>query len=233
MPDNISQKAEKEIAFHLDAHYRLIIAIVVSLIVAFAIKSALPVTETILISWISFAFSLIIPEWITIITIHPRDLHKIATLQDSSRTFIFLFVLAGSLISLLSIAFLMKSPEHASTAQVTGHVILTISSVIISWWLVHTVFTLRYAHQYYDTNNDDGSKKPACGLEFPNEKEPDYLDFVYYSFNIGVAFQVSDINITSRKMRRLTWIHSLISFAFNTAIVALSINITSEIISKQ
>jgi len=232
MPDNISQKAEKEIAFHLDAHYRLLIAIVVSTVVAFAIKSVLPATETILISWISFAFSLIIPEWITIITIHPRDLHKVATLQDSSRTFIFLFVLAGSLISLLSIAFLMKSPEQASTAQVTGHVILTISSVIISWWLVHTVFTLRYAHVYYDTRNDDGSTKPACGLDFPNEKEPDYLDFVYYSFNIGVAFQVSDINITSRKMRRLTWVHSLISFAFNTAIVALSINITSELISK-
>jgi len=232
MPENISQKAEKEIAFHLDAHYRLIIAIAVSAIVAFFIKSALPLTETILISWISFAFSLIIPEWITIITIHPRDLHKIATLQDSSRTFIFLFVLAGSLISLLSIAFLMRSPENASTAQVTGHVVLTISSVIISWWLVHTVFTLRYAHLYYDTDKDDGSKKPACGLDFPGEKEPDYLDFVYYSFNIGVAFQVSDVNITSQKMRRLTWIHSLIAFAFNTAIVALSINITSELISK-
>jgi uncharacterized membrane protein len=232
MPDNISHKAEKEIAFHLDAHLRLIIAIVVSTIVACFIKSALPVTETILITWISFAFSLIIPEWITIITLHPRDIHKVATLQDSSRTFIFLFVLVGSLISLLSIAFLMKSPDHASTSQVTGHVVLTISSVIVSWWLVHTAFTLRYAHLYYDTSNDDGSKKPACGLDFPEEKEPDYLDFVYYSFNIGVAFQVSDVNITSRKMRRLTWIHSLIAFAFNTAIVALSINITSELISK-
>lgn len=233
MPDNISEKTEKEIAFHLDAHHRLIIAIVVSTAVAFFIKSALPVTETILVSWICFAFSLIVPEWITIVTVHPRDLRKIATLQDSSRTFIFLFVLAGSLISLLSIAFLMKSPEHATAAQVTGHILLTISSVIVSWWLVHTVFTLRYAHQYYDTRNDDGSKKPACGLDFPGEKEPDYFDFVYYSFNIGVAFQVSDVNVTSRKMRRLTWVHSLISFAFNTAIVALSINITSELISKQ
>jgi len=232
MPDSTSRKVEKDIAFHLDAHYRLMIAIVVSSIVAFFIRSALPVTETILISWISFAFSLIIPEWITILTIHPRDLRKIAKLQDSSRTFIFLFVLVGSLISLLSIAFLMKSPEKASTAEVTGHVVLTISSVIVSWWLVHTVFTLRYAHLYYDTNNDDGSTKPACGLDFPNETEPDYFDFVYFSFNIGVAFQVSDVNITSKKMRRLTWIHSLIAFAFNTAIVALSINITSELISK-
>lgn len=231
MPESISSKPKK-FAFHFDAHYRLIIAIIVSAIVAFFVKALLPVTETILITWICFAFSLIVPEWITILSAHPRDVRKYASIQDSSRTFIFLFVLSGAMVSLLSIVFLMKSPKDATEAQVITHISLTIGSVIVSWWLVHTVFTLRYAHLYYDTRNDQGKEIPACGLNFPEEKEPDYLDFVYFAFNLGVAFQVSDVAITSRRVRRLAWVHSLISFVFNTAIVALSINITSELISN-
>lgn len=231
MPENISRKP-KNFAFHFDAHYRLIIAIVISAIVAYSVYSSFPGTETILITWISFAISLIIPEWITILSAHPRDVRKYASIQDSSRTFIFLFVLIGAMISLLSIIFLMKSPKEATESQIIGHISLTIGSVIVSWWLVHTVFTLRYAHLYYDTHNDKGQEIPACGLNFPDEKEPDYLDFVYFSFNLGVAFQVSDVAITSRRVRRLAWVHSLISFVFNTAIVALSINITSELISN-
>ncbi|WP_295767270.1 DUF1345 domain-containing protein [uncultured Mucilaginibacter sp.] len=233
MPENKSTQKTKTLAAHLDAHVRLIIAIVVSAVAAYIFSSNLPVTETILMTWISFAFSIIIPEWITILSVHPRDVRKYASIQDSSRTFIFLFVLSGAVISLLSIIFLMKSPKEATETQVIGHVALNIGSVIISWWLVHTVFTLRYAHLYYDTHNDQGDAVQAGGLNFPQEDEPDYLDFVYFSFNLGVAFQVSDVAITSRKIRRLVWVHSLISFVFNTAIVALSINITSELISNR
>ncbi|MDT3402536.1 DUF1345 domain-containing protein [Mucilaginibacter terrae] len=232
MPESINSKP-KNLAFHFDAHYRLIMAIIISAIVAFAVQSSFPGTETILLTWISFAISLIIPEWITILSAHPREVRKYASIQDSSRTFIFLFVLIGAMISLLSIIFLMRSPKSATESQVLGHIALTMGSVIVSWWLVHTVFTLRYAHLFYDTHNDQGQQIPAGGLNFPEEKEPDYLDFVYFSFNLGVAFQVSDVAITSRKMRRLVWIHSLIAFVFNTAIVALSINITSELLSTK
>jgi uncharacterized membrane protein len=222
----------QKLPFHVDAHHRLIIAIVVSTVAAYLFNNFLPGTETILVTWMCFAFSLIVPEWITILSAHPREVRKIATLQDSSRTIIFLFVLGGAVISLLSIFFLMQSPQNATAAQVTTHVALTIGSVITSWWLVHTVFTLRYAHLYYDTSNDEGQPVQACGLNFPGTKNPDYMDFVYFAFNLGVAFQVSDVAIESQKMRRLAWLHSLISFAYNTAIVALSINITSELIAQ-
>jgi uncharacterized membrane protein len=105
------------------------------------------------------------------------------------------------------------------------------TAVIISWWLVHTVFTMRYAHLYYTT--DEGKKTPLGGLEFPgNDKEPDYLDFVYFSFVVGMTFQVSDVEISSKQIRRLAWAHGLIAFAFNTAIVALSINVISGLVSK-
>jgi uncharacterized membrane protein len=77
---------------------------------------------------------------------------------------------------------------------------------------------------------DDEKDKVTGGLEFPDEKNPDYLDFVYFSFVVGMTFQVSDVEISSRPIRRLVLLHGLISFAFNTAIVALSINVISSLV---
>jgi uncharacterized membrane protein len=105
------------------------------------------------------------------------------------------------------------------------------TAVVVSWWLVHTVFTMRYAHLFYTVT--DGHRTPTGGLEFPgDDKEPDYLDFVYFSFVIGMTFQVSDVEISSKQIRRLAWAHGLIAFAFNTAIEALSINVISGLVSK-
>ncbi len=233
MPTAGRSETQKKLPFHIDAHHRLITAIVVGIVTAFVAKDFLPNTETILVTWMCFALVNIVFDWWIILKAHPQEVRKMATIQDSSRTIIFLFIVVGTIISLLSIAFLMKSPEHATSSQVTFHVLLNISSVVISWWLVHTVFTLRYAHNYYDKVDDNGEEKPGCGLKFPGEDKPDYMDFVYFSFNLGVAFQVSDVAITSSKMRRLVWVHSLISFAYNTAIVALTINIVSGLLSNK
>ena len=114
--------------------------------------------------------------WVTIIYAHPREVKKIAKLQDSSRTFIFLFVVIASLVSMVAVLFLLKSGKQHS-GHLDERVLLAISAVFISWWLVHTVFTLRYAHMYYDTDTDDGGTKPFGGLDFPGDlKYPDYLD---------------------------------------------------------
>jgi uncharacterized membrane protein len=173
-------------------------------------------------------------DWVIILSSHPREVRKIASIQDSSRTLIFLFVIGASIISLLAILFLLKSSKDVSKEVVTAHVILAMASVLVSWWLVHTIFTLRYAHLFYATDTDgDQNKKLHGGLEFPgNEKEPDYLDFVYFSFVVGMTFQVSDVEISSRHIRRLAWMHGMVSFAFNTAIVALSINVISGLVAQ-
>lgn len=76
-------------------------------------------------------------------------------------------------------------------------------------------------------------KQKPGGLEFPNEKKPDYLDFTYFAFVIGMTFQVSDVDITSKRIRRLAWMHGVLSFAFNTIIVALTINIISGLVQKK
>ena len=88
---------------------------------------------------------------------------------------------------------------------------------------MHTIFTFHYAHLYYFKNMDDTTEgKP---LDFPGKTKPDYLDFAYFSFVIGMTFQVSDIEIPSRTIRRTVLAHSLLSFALNTFVVALTINL--------
>jgi uncharacterized membrane protein len=140
-----------------------------------------------------------------------------------------LFVIFASLISLSAILFLLKSTKGQVGADVTGHILLAMAAVFVSWWLVHTLFTMRYAHMYYNST-DNGQTTIVGGLQFPEENEPDYMDFVYFSFVIGMTFQVSDVEISDRHIRRLAWMHGLISFAFNTAIVALSINVISSLV---
>lgn len=222
---------KKNFLLRLDAHYRLYLAMLIGAVTFFFVKHNPSVPAVTLTTWIAIASTIIVLDWITILWAHPKDIRKIASLEDSSRVMIFVFVMAASLVSLIAILLLLKSAKGASDDTVAGYIILAMTAVIISWWLVHTVFTMRYAHLYYST--DEGKKTPIGGLEFPGEeKEPDYLDFVYFSFVIGMTFQVSDVEISTKQIRRLAWMHGLIAFAFNTAIVALSINVISGMVSK-
>jgi uncharacterized membrane protein len=232
MPQKAQTKTK--VFFSLDAHHRLLISLGVAAITLFFTWAHFSAPTVALVTWIAFGLCVIIMDWIIILTAHPADIRKIASIEDSSRTLIFLFVIVASLMSLLAILFLLISAKNQSDAVVTARVFLAMGSVIVSWWLVHTIFTLRYAHMYYAIDPDDDKKlKHLGGLEFPgDEKEPDYLDFVYFSFVVGMTFQVSDVEISARSIRRLAWIHGLISFAFNTAIVALSINVISGMVSK-
>jgi uncharacterized membrane protein len=214
----------------MDAQHRFMISLVISAIAFFLVDGRYSTPSVILFTWMSFALSVIIMIWITFLSSHPREVRKIAKLQDSSRAMLFAFVIVASVVSLTAVFFLLKASK-GNHANVDSHIFLAITAVFISWWLVHTIFTTRYAHMYYDTDKDDGSPRKGGGLQFPDETEPDYLDFVYFSFVIGMTFQVSDVEISSREIRRLAWLHGLISFVFNTAIVALSINVISGLVS--
>jgi uncharacterized membrane protein len=92
-------------------------------------------------------------------------------------------------------------------------------AILCSWFFVHTIFAFHYAHEYY---GDAGERR---GLTFPHESKPDYWDFLYFSFNFGAAGQTSDVVIVSKRMRRRALGHILVSFLFNTTILALALNI--------
>jgi uncharacterized membrane protein len=97
--------------------------------------------------------------------------------------------------------------------------------VVASWTVTHTVFALHYAHHYYGDGPAPGADDDRGGLAFPGEEPPDYWDFLYFSFVVGMTCQVSDVQVTSRAMRRMTLMHGVLSFFFNTVILALSVNL--------
>jgi uncharacterized membrane protein len=110
-----------------------------------------------------------------------------------------------------------------------AHVALVAVTLLLSWLMTHTVFAFRYAHEYYQWDEALGAIEK--GLDFPGEEPPDYWDFFYFALVLGMTFQVSDVQITSRKLRRLAALHGLLGFLFNTVILALSVNIGAGLVS--
>lgn len=218
----------------LDAHHRLYITLAVALLVFLAATFGVHYPVNLMLTWLAYAVCSLFFAWITIFSSHPKEVSKIAHQQDSSRTLVFLFVVGAAVISLMAVLVLLQGASGLSKSAAHLHVLLSIACVIVSWWLVHTVFTLRYAHFYYCGMEHEGelADEPEGGLEFPGKLEPDYLDFAYFSFVIGMTFQVSDVEISSRRIRRLSLMHALISFAFNTVILALSINVILGLFQK-
>ncbi|WP_420148139.1 DUF1345 domain-containing protein [Spirosoma sp.] len=212
---------------HFDSNHRLLISLAVAALTFFIVPYSRSSPIHLTIVWISFALSVLILAWITIFVAHPRDLPTLSRMEDSSRLLILLVVVAAAMASIVAVIYLLGStnkqdPNHQLKILVAG------LAVISSWFLVHTVFTLRYAHYFY--GDDPKQKKRPGGLDFPNEPEPDYLDFAYFSFVIGMTSQVSDVTIGSKSIRRIALMHGVLSFAFNAIIVALTISGLSSLL---
>jgi len=112
---------------------------------------------------------------------------------------------------------------HASRSGGLLEVALAASSLLLAWLFMNTIFALHYAHEFYGDRGGKGS-----GLDFPGTREPDYWDFVYFAFVIGMTFQVSDVQISERQIRRVALAHAVIAFFFNVIIIALSVNVVAS-----
>ena len=152
-----------------------------------------------------------------------------AARQDLGRWLILFVVIAGALVSMAALAVIQKSLKAAQGDESVLYLGLIVLTIVLSWSLVHTVFTLHYAHGYYGPTDDlDDEDGLVGGLEFPSENQPDYWDFMYFSYVVGMTAQVSDVQVSGRQLRRLTLIHGVVSFFFNTIILALTINIVAS-----
>lgn len=210
-----------------DAHHRFFVAAVLSVLMYAGLAGRVSMMGHIFATWDFFSFCILVMAWVRIVSANPRNARASARLQDSSYTAIFVFVIFSACASLLALGILLgSSAKDLSGSRLAGHILLSVATVACSWTLVHTMFALRYAHLFY---NKSASAR-GSGLDFPEEKEPDYLDFAYFSFVIGMTFQVSDVQITSRAIRRLALVHGIVSFAFNMVILALTVNIISGLL---
>ncbi|CAA9197761.1 DUF1345 domain-containing protein [Flavobacterium sp. NPDC079362] len=216
----------------VDSHLRLYISVVIGIAVFFILGDMEKASIHWMSSWLAFSGTYLFLCWMTILSCHPRELHKIAEKQDSGRSLVMILILIASLISLIGIILFYRTSGEMKDNELLIHILLTILSAIFAWWLVHTTFTFKYAHLYYAVGEQKEGRHVYGGLDFPDENTPDYLDFCYFSFVLGTTFQVSDVNITARHIRRIALLHGLLSFFFNTIILALSINIIAGLIEK-
>jgi uncharacterized membrane protein len=149
-----------------------------------------------------------------------------AASDDPGRNVVLVVVLTSVVVGLASAVFILGQGPHVHDVHEKIIVyVLGLIAVISGWFVIHTVFTFRYAHLYY--YDDDNDNEADRGLTFPGCESPTDYDFAYFAFVIGMTFQVSDVQVTDSRVRRVVLFHGLISFAYNTAIVALVINLLS------
>ncbi len=145
--------------------------------------------------------------------------------QDEGAIMMLVVVACASLASLAAVvAFLGGAKQDANLKGI--YFLFAVATIILSWCVIHTMFSLHYVHEYYG----DGRDRRKGGLVFPGESRPDHWDFIYFSFVIGMTFQVSDVQVTSKALRHIVVLHGIVSFTFSVAILALAVNIGSNLI---
>jgi uncharacterized membrane protein len=174
-----------------------------------------------MVAWNATAATLLIQTWTRLRACDAASTELRAADDDPGRRAVFVLAILSSLFGFFGSTLLLRLARADATSD--AWLLPALLSVVLSWLLTHTEWTLRYAHLFYrgETNG---------GLLFPETERPDDLDFAYYSFTIGMCFQVSDVQISSREIRRATLLHSLIAFAFNTTILALTVNIAAQLL---
>ena len=154
----------------------------------------------------------------------PQQVRRRARLIDPRRWVILAIIVAAATVSLVALGFTLQREPHETPAALGARLALAGLTVVTSWMVTHVVFALHYAHHYYGDGPAPGDDDRG-GLAFPGDEQPDYWDFLYFSFVVGMTCQVSDVQVTSPAMRRITLIHGVLSFFFNTVILALSVNL--------
>jgi len=198
--------------------YGLVVGVAVALL---PVPMAWPLRA--LLGWCVGAAVYLVLAWWLAEVFDSKNTRQRAQAQDESSMVLFGVMVVAVLACVSSITLLLQQVKQLEGTQRVLHMALAMVALALSWLFIQTIFAFRYAHRYYQEEKRDEPDGP--GLVFPNQANPDYFDFLYYSFVIGMTSQVSDVQVSSREMRRLTLGHGILSFAFNVLIVALTINV--------
>jgi uncharacterized membrane protein len=178
------------------------------------------------VAWDVGAVVLLGLVWFFVVASDPVHTRCRAAAADPGRTAVWILVVLASSASLFAGAGAMRHSGAIAPDSRTLLILTSLLAVITAWTLTHTSFTLRYAHLYY-RDDDEGEG----GLDFPGDRAPDDFDFAYFAFTVGMCFQVSDVVVKSRQIRRLVLGHALLSFCYNTVILAMALNLLFGMLS--
>ena len=202
------------------ARTRLVVSVVAGVVAAAVFAALLPWELAVLGGWVVAAGAMLAWVLSTTLPLDAEGTAALATSEDNSRVLADVILVVASVASLVGVGFaLVKSGSEEGLAQ-AGTTALAVLTVVLSWSVVHTVYMLRYASLFYAERH---------GVDFNGDEQPDYRDFAYLAFTIGMTYQVSDTDLTSRAIRRTALHHALLSYLFGTVVVAMTINVIASL----
>jgi len=205
-------------------HARLFASLLIGVAVFFAVPSAERLATRILIGWDVAVAVYLVLAFVMIARFDLVLVHRRAASQDEGGLVILILTVLAAVASLVTIVAELGSACGTTTAPGNLYFAHAVLTILLSWTFIQVIFAFHYAHEFYG----EGRDRHVGGLEFPGDERPDYWDFIYFSFVVGMTFQVSDVQVTSKVIRRLVVAHGVVSFVFNVAILALMVNISSE-----
>ncbi|MEO8565405.1 MAG: DUF1345 domain-containing protein [Betaproteobacteria bacterium] len=214
-------------ALRLAPPMRLALVVVIAVAADVLTRHWLGPGTRLLLAWDIGALVYLFLAWMVVARSDEAMTRVRAQQYDQSGYVIFLLVTTAASASFVAIGFLAGNLKDLAFWPRAGYLTLTVAALLLSWLLIQTLFAFHYARLYYARPDGDEHQR---GLKFPDEGEPDYLDFAYYACVVGMTSQVSDVAVMARHMRRLTLIHGVLSFVYNITILTMSINIIGGLI---
>lgn len=213
---------------YLQVRTKLLISISAGLLSTLLLPADLPWVQRLIIGWNVLAWLYLFFLWRQIVHSTPQHTRQVACQQDESARQVLMLVSLGCVVSILAILFELGSAKQLSGSLKTLPLVLTGTTLVVSWLLLPTAFTMHYANLYYRPSTNT-TRLP---LLFPGKLTvPGYWDFAYFSFTIAVASQTADVMVASDDVRKVTLLQSVISFVFNMLILGLSINVGAGLLN--
>ncbi len=204
---------------------RLVVAACAGLVIGGVLAVFAPWQIALTGGWIATGAILLVWVWLVVLRFDGDATRGHATMEDPARSETGVVLLTAAVVSLLGVGFTLAKANNASGIAKAGLTVAAIATVAVSWGVVHTVFALRYAHLFYSD--------PVGGIDFKTGKsyDPDYRDFAYVAFTVGMTFQVSDTDIQSREIRHSVLSHALVAFLFGAVILAVTVNLVASLLA--
>ncbi|HXZ94279.1 MAG TPA: DUF1345 domain-containing protein [Burkholderiales bacterium] len=213
--------------FNSNGRRRLATAAAVGAVAALVLPASVFGASRFLLAWVAAIACFVALSYGIVVHATPELTERSAREQDQSGAVLIVLVVCAAAASLFAVTLVLSGAHRLGISRHVAFVLLAGLAVFSSWLLVHIGFAFHYAHRYYGDKAEPFGE-PDRGLVFPGKERPDYLDFAYFSFVIAMTAQVSDVQVTTHRMRRLVLLHGIASFGFYTVILALAVNIVAS-----
>lgn len=211
----------------LRARPRLYAAIALGFAVTLAVPASLPLMQRAAVGWDSGIVLYLVLLLFMAMKATPESMHRRAQIEDATRWAFLALIATTAWFAMFALLGILHDARGGDGHYSLALTLLAGGTILLSWLFAHTAFAIHYAHDYYT----DRAEKLPTGLQFPgDERDPDYWDFLYFSFVVGMTCQVSDVQVATRPWRRLVLAHGVVSFLFNTVVLALTINLLAGLV---